>query len=419
MMQSREAQAAADARVVALSGKRMAQVVFVGASLTLIFTLALLLTAFMTTSDSGVRALGTDYRVFWSAARLALQGDWLVPFDMAALAAVHDVNPEEWMPWLYPPGYLMLIAPFGIPAFAPSFLAFTLLGLALIAWAVRPFVGGSTVAWLAFVLAPAYLPTLLLGQNSLIWFAGFIAACAALRDGRYVLAGVFIGCLTLKPQLGVMLPIALAAAGLWRTILVAALVALLLAALPTLVTGLDYWPLFLERLGEQGDKLLASIHRLDLMVGALYLLVRMGVDPEQALILQGALVLVSAVSVFIVWRSDRVELDVKIATLLAAMFLSAPYLWYYEAVIMALCGLFLVRGGILDRRAPSILLLTVLWFGAGLQAMNVFVDLGGERFPWAVINTPAMLLCLGLCLMHLRAQHRLPVGRDPAPPAVS
>ena len=409
-MQSLQDQATADARVRALSGKRSTQVIFVGVGLTVIFMLSILMTAFTVTSEDGVRALATDYRVFWAAGRLAMEGEFLAPFDMQRLGAVHDVAPQEWMPWLYPPGYLLLIAPLGAPSYAVSFLAFVLLSVAAIVWAVRPFVAGSRAALVALSLSPAYLPALLLGQNSLIWFAVLLAALAALRAERWVAAGVLIGCLTLKPQLGVMIPIALLAAGLWRTILAATAMTLVLAVLPTLVTGVGYWRLFLDRLVEQGDRLIFSIGTLDLMVGPFYLMVRLGLPTDAALVLQAGIALLSAVAIFLVWRAPGLSFDAKAATLLTGIFLSASYLWYYEAALMALVGLFLLRAGILQKRPADMILLTVLWFGAGLQAMNIFVDLGDERFPWAILNTPTMFACLALCLAHYRSTRPLPSG---------
>lgn len=409
-MQSLPERNAADDRVTALAGRRSLQVIFVGVALTAIFLGSILMTAFLVTSETGTRALASDYRVFWAAGRLALEGAFLAPFDMQSLAAVHNVGVDEWMPWLYPPAYLLLIAPLGAPSYAVSLLVFVLLSIAAMAWAVRPFVGPSRSALAAMALAPAYLPALLLGQNSVLWFAVFLGALAALREGRWILAGGLIGVLTLKPQLGVMIPIALLAAGLWRTILAATVTTLALAILPTLVTGVEYWRLFLARLVEQGDRLIYSIGTLDLMVGPFYLMVRMGLPKELGLVIQAGIALLSALSVFLVWRSDRVGFDAKAATLLTAMFLSASYLWYYEAALMALVGLFLVRAGILRRRATDMILLTVLWFGAGLQAMNIFVDLGDERFPWAVVNTPTMFACLALCLAHYRAVQRAPLG---------
>lgn len=405
-MQSLPAREAADARVAALGGKRLWQVAVVGAAVTLVFTLSMLATAFLTTSEAGPRTLDMDFRVFWAAARLMVQGEPLAAFDMARLAREHGFSAERWMPWVYPPGYLLLIAPFGTLSFAAGFLLTTVLSLALIALAVRPFAAGSGAVWLALALSPAYIAALVIGQNSLIWLACFLAALAALRDGRWVLAGVLIGCLTLKPQLGVMIAVALLAAGLWRTILAATVTALLIAALPTLVVGFDYWPLFLDRMAEQGDRLLAAIGTTDLMIGTFYLMVRAGVAPETALAVQTGLVAVSALAVALVWRSDRTGFDAKAATLVIAILLSAPYLWFYEAALMPVAGLFLLRAGILTRTAPHLALLGLLWLGAGLQAITVFLGVEVGRFPWAALYVPLVLLSLALSLAHHFAPRR-------------
>lgn len=405
-MDSREA---ADDRITALSGKRLWQLVGFGAAVTLIFTFAMVTTAFLTTSDAGVapgtRALDMDFRVFWGAARLAFNGEPLAAFDMARLKAEHGFFDDRWMPWTYPPGYLVLIAPLGAVAFAPAFLITTLVSLVLVGLAVRPFVAGNRAVWLAMALSPAYIAALVIGQNSLLWLACLLAALAALRDERWVLAGILVGILTLKPQLGVMIAVALLAAGLWRTILAATVTAILLAALPTLAVGAEYWPLFLDRLSEQGDRVLSGISATNLMVGSFYLMVRAGLAPETALMVQTGLAVLCALAVFTVWRSGRVGFDAKCATLVTAIFLSAPYLWFYEAALMAAAGLFLFRAGLLGRSTPQLALLLLFWLGAGPQAITVYLGLD-SRFPWAVLYVPVMLFALALCLRHTATLHR-------------
>jgi hypothetical protein len=396
--------AAGDARVTALAGQRLLQITVIGAAMTVIFTLSMLSTAFLTTSEAGPRTLDMDFRVFWAAARLVVQGEPLAAFDMARLADEHGFGAERWMPWVYPPGYMYLIAPFGLVSFATAFLASTVLSLGLIALALRPFVAGNRVVWLAMALSPAFIAALVIGQNSLIWLACLLAAIAALRDQRWVLAGVVIGCLTLKPQLGVLIAVALLAAGLWRTIFAATATALVLAVLPTLAAGLKYWPMFFDRVSEQGDRLLGAIGATDLMVGTFYLMVRLGLPAELALTVQTGLALACVFAVAFVWRSGRVSLDTKAAALLAAIFLSAPYLWFYEAALMAATGLFLLRAGLIRQTPQHLALLFLLWLGAGIQAITVFLGQGDSGFPWAVIYVPVMATALVLCLLQLRSQ---------------
>lgn len=405
-MQDLPSRLAADARVRALHGRLLWLVVLVGVTVTVLFTQTILQTSFILTSEPGVEAIKIDYRVFWAAGKLALQGEPLAAFDTARLGEIHKIDPEAYMPWLYPPGYLVLVMPFGAMAFSTGFLVFALLSLVLMGLAVHSFTAGVIPVWLALTLAPAYVPTLIIGQNNLLWLAGFLAALAALRDRRWVLAGIFIGCLTLKPQLGLLLPVALIAAGHWRTILVAAVTAAVLAILPTLMFGPEYWPLLAGSMAYLGESLIFSINKLHLMVGPFYLMNLLGLPPETALRVQWGIVALAVGFVAVLWRSDRIGFDAKAAGLMLAMLLSAPYLWYYEAAMMAPIGLFMVRAGILGKTPPQLFLLICLWMGGVLLALNAFLDFANGRMLGAILITPILVTSLILLLMHHFAARR-------------
>jgi hypothetical protein len=228
-----------------------------------------------------------------------------------------------------------------------------------------------------------------------------------------VLAGVLIGCLTLKPQLGLLLPVALVAAGQWRTILAATGTAVLLAGVPTLLVGPEYWSRLVGVLAEHADRMVGLAATLDLTVGPVYLATRLGLAPPVALTLQWGLVALAALSVFLFWRSPRLGFDAKVALLLVAILVSAPYLWNYEAAMMAACGLFLVRAGILTRHPAHLALLALMWIGAGWQSWNMFLHLVPDRWLGGVIVTPVLGIAFVLCWMHYAACHRPTPGQGP------
>ena len=410
-MQDREERLAADARVLALSGGVLWLIVISGVMVTLLFVLAQQQTSFMLTADPDTQAIQIDFRVFWAAGQLAWQGEPLAAFDMARLGAVHGiVVPDEWMPWLYPPGYLVLLMPFGAMSFPVSFLIATLLSIVLIGLAVRPFTAKSLPVWLAMTMAPAYIPALLLGQNSILWLAGLVAALAALRDKRWILAGVLIGCLTLKPQLGLLIPVALLAAGLWRTIFVAAATAIVLAAVPTLFFGVEYWPLMLDRMTQTGASVALSVEHLFLMVGTLRLFTLFGFSSGMAILMQWVVMLLSAVIVGILWRSKRVSFDAKAAGLLLAILLSAPYLWYYEVAMMAVIGLFLLRAGLLGDSVLQRGLLFCLWLGGALQTANTAFGFADEGMLGATLIMPVLLASMAILLFSAAATRHASVS---------
>jgi hypothetical protein len=398
---------AADARLQAFTGLSARVGIVLGVSLTLFFAATVVVTAILVTSEDGIRTLTSDFRVFWAAARLMLSGEPLAAFDLDRLDAEYNEVTTAWMPWLYPPGYMLLVAPLGALSYALAFSVMTLVSVIAVALATRPFAGSAKPVWLAASLAPAYLPTLIIGQNSLIWLAVLLASLAALRSGRAVLAGVLIGCLTLKPQLGLMIPIALLAAGQWRAILSATCTTLLLVALPTLVTGVDYWPLLLGRLAEHADRMVLLVSDLVLIVGPVRFGTLLGLPTETALILQWIILALAALSVALFWRSARISFDAKAALLLTAILLSAPYLWYYEAAMMPLIALFLIRAGLLGPHWPGLGLVILLWIGAGLQSMDVLFPVFEDRYFGAIIVTPVLCLSFALCWAHYLRAHRI------------
>jgi arabinofuranan 3-O-arabinosyltransferase len=405
-MQDTPAIQVGNARLQAFGTNRAALAVLLGVSLSLFLVIIIVAVAFIVTAQDGVRTLDSDFRVFWAAARLFLAGEPLAAFDAARLDGEYGTVTEAWMPWLYPPGYLFVIAPLGTLPYAVAFLVMTLLSIGAMALASRPFAGGVRPVWAAMALAPAYLPTLVIGQNSLIWLAVFLAALYAMRSGRAVLAGVMIGCLTLKPQLGLMIPFALLAAGQWRTIFAASGTTLALAALPTLVVGLDYWPLLIERLGQHAERTVTVIRDLDLTVGPFYVMTMLGLPTQVALALQWAITGLAALSVLVFWRSRHLGFDAKVALLMIAILISAPYLWYYEAAMMPAIGLFLVRAGILTTRPPHLILLAFLWIGAGLQSGNIFLHIVPDRYLGGIIVTPVLFIAFALCWLTLISARR-------------
>ena len=182
------------------------------------------------------------------------------------------------------------------------------------------------------------------------------------------------------------------------------------AALPTLVVGLGYWPKLFEGLAEQAEIMITLIGTLDLTVGPFFVASLIGLSTKAALALQWVITGLAAVSVLVFWRSDRIGFDAKVALLMTAMLLSAPYLWYYEAAMMPAIGLFLVRAGILTTRLPHVALLVLLWIGAGLQSANVFLQIVPDRYLGGVIVTPVLCIAFVLAWVHLLGRRILHLG---------
>jgi hypothetical protein len=202
------------------------------------------------------------------------------------------------------------------------------------------------------IALPAVYTNFLHGQNGFLIAGLFAAAFAFLGNGKSELAGVAFGLLAIKPQYGLLIPIALVASGNWRAVVVAALVALAQIIVPTLVFGAEVWTGFFDVMrharvivmenGAIGFEKIQSVFAQARFLGA---------PPVVAYALQGATTLALAAYVFALWRGPA-RADVKAAGLIVAAVLATPYAVDYDLVVLAPAMAFLIRDGLARGFAP-------------------------------------------------------------------
>lgn len=320
-------------------------------------------------------ALDTDFSVFWAAARLAIDGQWLAPFDTATLTEWRKVppdSPDYEMIWFYPPGYLLAIWPLGHLSFFWAWLAFCAVSLAIfIAAVIRPAreVPG---AMMFLCCAPMTMLVLALGQNPLIFCALMVLSLEAIRRDQAILAGLALAAMTLKPQLGLAIPFALIAAGHWRVFFWASGFTAVLVGATIVFPGPDYWHAFLTGIAEGSERLRQG--DLDnLMLSTYGSAAVIGFPDAVALSLQAAVSVIALAVVCWIWRSNA-NFDIKAAALCVGTLLVTPYAIYYE-LMFALAGmLFLIRG--IPEPPRSVVILALLVWLAPVLGITTRPDLG-------------------------------------------
>src|SRR3984893_6397971 len=109
----------------------------------------------------------------------------------------------------------------------------------------RDAAAGNTLDWLLLALAfPAVLINVGHGHNGFLT-AALLGGGLVILDRRALIARFLVGLMAYKPQFGLMIPIALAAGGYWRTFAAAAVTAVLLTLVTTLAFGVQVWHAFL------------------------------------------------------------------------------------------------------------------------------------------------------------------------------
>lgn len=300
--------------------------------------------------DPAGKPFGYDFMAYWSAARLALAGQAAAAYDEGTISAVQHAAvhalPGIVFPWHYPPTFLPVVVPLGLlryPAALALFVVLTALPWAALVCRVLP----DRRAWIVAAAAPAGLVTLLDGQNAFL--TASLAGFALLwLDRRPTLAGILIGLLAIKPQLGLLFPLALLAEARWRSIGAAAVTVAALCGASLAMFGAPVWAAFLhhlpisEAMGDSGAVPWRTMPTAEVFV--LSLGAKLGVAHAcQAIVALGA-----AGCVWRAWRHPDAPFEAKAATLLAASLLVSPYLFYYDLLWAVPAIGWLVRLGLRD-----------------------------------------------------------------------
>jgi hypothetical protein len=349
--------------------------------------------------------LAQDYLAFWSASHLALQGHAIDAYSVKAIGVVERSVVKDltnFLPWLYPPTFLLFIYPVAMLPYELSeviFLGVTLLAFVLVIHKTLP---GKLTALTALAFPGAAI-ALLSGQNSLLTAAMMGFGLVQLRR-RPILAGISFGLLCIKPHLAVLIPLALLCFRSWKALIATALTAMLFSAFSVLVFGTGTIMAFIHSMGLiQG--IINSAAPILVRVPTFFSLARqLHVPSPVAYAFQIVSACTAMAAVVYVWsRPSAYEL--RAATLVCATLAVSPYLLdydltWYGLVIVWYCKHALSHG---FRRYEREWLI-FLWIAPSLGLLIAW-PLHFQFLPFVTIGTLAMLIT------RVRAERR-DVARD-------
>lgn len=280
-------------------------------------------------------AVGRDFLTTWMGGRSVVgygPAAWFDPSVYnAALRVMLGPNfPEHF--WSYPPHFVLFTWPFGLLPYLPAYVVWCALGIALYLIACLAFVRREHLLFAA--AAPGVAVCLFFGQNG-FYTAALLLGGFALMQRQQIAAGILFGILTVKPQLGILLPIMLLLTGRWWTIASAIVTSSALVFAAGNLFGPQVWADFFEKVVPQQSWLMEhGGGLLYLMVSSAFFGARLvGLPIEIAWFLQG-LVSLGAVGAVIwtYWR--RRDPMLSMALFVTATFLASPYVLNYDMVAL-------------------------------------------------------------------------------------
>ena len=187
--------------------------------------------------------IGRDFVNTWMGATSTLSGGPAAWFDFDTYNSVLAARFYPEFPhhnWSYPPHLLLMTWPLAFLPYLPAYLVWCAVGMLLYVLAASD--GGRRRGRLFVLLAaPAVWINIFAGQNGFFTSALMIAGLAQLRR-RPILSGVCFGLLTIKPQLGLLLPLMLLLTREWRAIAAAVVTTAALVVATGVLFGFSIWP---------------------------------------------------------------------------------------------------------------------------------------------------------------------------------
>lgn len=362
-------------------------------------------------------ALGRDFINYWTAGHLVLAGRVADIFQPPLFLAWEHRLFDPRLPfhfWSYPPTALFLVWPLGFTSYFVGFALWSAAGIAALIPAVQAWTGpraaepggwtGDEWARWLIVLAPAVPTNIGLGQNGAFTAALMIGGLAVI-DRRPTLAGILFGLLAFKPQIGLLLPIAVVAGRRWRVLAVAAATGIAVTLLSAPVFGLDAWRGFLgPTLHTQGLMLKQGHGPFQWMMPSPYMAARVlaHVHWPEAATTQAPFTALACLLVWLSWRADRpnpAPMALKSAVLMSATFIATPQAFNYDMIPAAAAALLLWRRDPVAWLGPPLAM--VVWALPPVMAAWAMPDImKGPQFVLAGV-APLVLTAMTLRLWWL------------------
>lgn len=322
----------ADIRLTARHAKIGAGVVALSMAAVFVFQV-LLSSDYVTPSGTPV---GGDFAAFWTAAKAMAAGETAAIYDPVIFHGWLDkVAPpqEQWgLSWQYPPTYFFAISFLALLPYGLGYAIWTGGGFTLFAGTARK-TGLTHWPLLLVLISPVAFQAATTGQNGFLTAALLLGATYA-PDKRPVVAGICAALLTMKPQLGILLPFAYMAGGHWRAFFVASIGAVSLVIGSILIFGIIPWIAFFESIIGTSASVSTGEMPLFKMPTVYAFFALLGV-PKIVAVAAHIIGAVAAITTTIaIWRKHQSQ-ALKMAVVCCGAFFVAPYAYYYELIIIA------------------------------------------------------------------------------------
>ena len=303
--------------------------------------------------DSAGRPVFSNFLCFWAAGKLAAGGQAAASYNWHAISVVEAAAVAPGLtilPWLYPPGFLLVATPLSYLPYLWA-CALWLLATGIVYILVVRLIFPHRLTVLLALAAPTTMFNVIETETGFM-VAALIGFTLAVLERRPGLAGLALGLLTVKPQFGLLFPILLITSGNWRVFWSATATAIAVAAMASLAFGPAIWSAYLHAIPTIGAADLGEGDRQRLMDGGTiawcdiqtwYSVARyLGTSSATTWIVYAITTGTCLLAVCWLWRQP-VSHNLKSAAAAVAVFIVIPYVMSYDMVVLTVAIAFLLK----------------------------------------------------------------------------
>lgn len=292
--------------------------------------------------------VGRDFLHSWTAIQLASEGkfnDIYNPDLLVSHAPSKVKNSGVAFNFVYPPQTLAFLLPLAKLDYIVALVVWSLFSLILYTLCIKL----ATTSNLAFclLLAPTTFLNLSMGQNGLVTGALLVLGLCLIEKYPKI-SGVLIGILTIKPHLGILIPIALIVGKYKETFIWAVISSITLFAISTFAFGMDVWRAWIDNTPwiyaknfiEHGTGIALFMQPSPFMsIRLLFdnLSLAWGVQIISAII--------AILSVIYAFRKPD-NFQLKISVIITATYLVSPYIHSYDMAALSIVIIWQLQNGI-------------------------------------------------------------------------
>ena len=297
-----------------------------------------------------------DFANYWMAGQMTLSGRQQELFSFpvyfshmrATFGADYPIHN-----WGYPPHFLLLLWPLGLLSYKAGLVAFLSATFALFLWAVmvfrKAYAPQSDLLLLVLALFGYSLMMVYTTQNGFLTSALLLLGLAWMKT-RPAAAGLAFALLTIKPQLGLLIPVLLLVDRNWRTFIWAGVFTVAVVGLSAVLFGVQSWTAFVTETMAYQRQVMTDWYGIFLrMMPTTFASVRtLGYPADTAYLVQWPISIAGAVLVFWAWRRQSDPLQ-RIFTLVCGTFVISPYAFNYDMGALSAIGAMIVGAQRLKR----------------------------------------------------------------------